>query len=113
VWEVSRGSITEHDLDPLDIGIPRTEIESLLGKDAAHNAGVARGVLAGDPGPVRDIVLLNAAAGLVAFDLANNPDLLTEPFVDRIGAKFAVAAATVDSGAAAAKLDEWVAATNR
>ncbi|MEP6478429.1 MAG: anthranilate phosphoribosyltransferase [Rhodoglobus sp.] len=113
VWEVSRGSVTEHDLDPLDIGIGRAEIESLLGKDAAHNAGVAMRVLAGEPGPVRDIVLLNAAAGLVAFDLANDPDLLTEPFVDRIGAKFAVAAATVDSGAAAAKLDEWVAATNR
>jgi anthranilate phosphoribosyltransferase len=113
IWEVSRGFVTEHDLNPTDLGIPRSEIQSLLGADATHNAGVARAVLAGTSGPVRDIVLLNAAAGLVAFDLAKNPELIRVPIVDRLRTGIAVAAEAVDSGAAAAKLDQWVAATNR
>lgn len=111
VWEVSRGSVTEHDLDPLDLSIPRAPIAALLGKDPEYNADIARGVLAGDTGPVRDVILLNAAAGLVAFELAGNPDSSREPFVARMAAKLQVAADTVDSGAALAKLDEWVAAT--
>jgi anthranilate phosphoribosyltransferase len=111
VWEVSRGSVTEHDLDPLDLGIRRAPIEALLGKDPEHNAGVARAVLAGESGHVRDVVLLNAAAGLVAFDLANDPDSLRQPFVQRMAAKLEVAAHAVDSGAASAKLDAWVAAS--
>jgi anthranilate phosphoribosyltransferase len=112
IWEVSRGSVTEHDLDPLDLGIPRTHISSLLGGDGAHNARIAREVLAGQQGPVRDIVLLNAAAGLVAFDLAQDPAQLQEPILERFRAKIAIAAETIDSGAAIARLDAWVAATN-
>ncbi|MCU1535039.1 MAG: trpD [Glaciihabitans sp.] len=112
VWEISRGSVTEHDLDPIDLGIPRAPIEALLGKDATYNAEVARGVLAGERGPVRDIVLLNAAAGLVSFELAQDADKLRDPFLSRLAAKLQVAAEAVDSGAAARKLDEWVAATN-
>ncbi len=112
IWEVSRGFVTEHDLDPLELGIPRADIQSLLGADPAHNAEVARGILAGEKGPVRDVVLLNAAAGLAAFDLANDPELLKVPIVQRLGDKLAVAASAVDSGAASAKLREWVAATN-
>ena len=111
VWEVSRGSVTEHDLDPLDLGIPRAPIESLLGSDAEANAAVARRVLAGEHGPVRDVVLLNAAAGLVAFDLARNPAELRDPFVERLGRRLETAAEVVDSGAAAAKLEQWAAAT--
>ena len=111
VWEVSRGSVTEHDLDPLDLGIPRAPIESLLGSDAEANADVARRVLAGEHGPVRDVVLLNAAAGLVAFDLARNPGELRDPFVERLGRRLETAAQVVDSGAAAAKLEQWAAAT--
>jgi len=112
VWEVSRGSVTEHDLDPLDLGIPRAPIEALLGKDPVYNAGVARAVLSGETGPVRDVVLLNAAAGLVAFDLANDADLVRTPFVERMRAKLVVAAEAIDSGAALAKLEQWIVATN-
>ena len=65
IWEVSAGSVTEHDLDPLELGVPRARIEDLVGGDGEHNAGVARRTWAGERGPVRDIVLLNAAAGLV------------------------------------------------
>ena len=112
IWEVSRGFVTEHDLDPLDLGIPRADIESLLGKDPEHNASVIRSVLAGEKSPQRDVVLLNAAAGLVAFDLAQEPDHLTVPILERLAGKLEVAASVVDSGAAAAKLEQWVAATN-
>jgi anthranilate phosphoribosyltransferase len=112
IWEVSRGFVTEHDLNPVDLGIPRAEISSLLGADPEHNASVARRVLAGEPGPVRDIVLLNAAAGISAFELAQDPDLNRVPILERLAGSMEQAAATVDSGRAAAKLDEWVAATN-
>jgi len=113
IWEVSRGFVTEHDLDPADLGIPRADIQSLLGADPEHNAGVVRAVLAGERGPVRDIVLLNAAAGLTAFELARDPEQLRQPILGRLAAQLERAAAVVDSGAAAAKLDDWVAATNR
>ncbi|MBC7591980.1 MAG: anthranilate phosphoribosyltransferase [Salinibacterium sp.] len=113
IWEVSRGFVTEYDLDPADLGIARADIQSLLGADPQHNAGVARAVLAGEPGPVRDIVLLNAAAGLTAFELAKNPDQLQQPILGRLAEQYERAAATVDSGLAERKLADWVAATNR
>ena len=113
IWEVSRGFVTEHDLDPRELGIERADIQDLLGKDPEYNAGVARRVLAGEHGPVRDIILLNAAAGLSAFALAQDPELQQQPIVDRLTAGIARAAEAVDSGAAAAKLEEWVAATRR
>lgn len=113
VWEVSRGSVTEHDLDPLDLGIERAPIEALLGGEPAENAEVARRVLAGEGGRLRDIVLLNTAAGLVAFDLARDPELVRKPFLDRLRARLSTASAVVDSGAAAAKLEEFAAATRR
>lgn len=110
VWEISRGLVTEHDIDPRDLGIERASIDDLKGGDAAHNAAVVRGVLGGDKGPVRDIVLLNAAAGLVSFELAAEPSSGQRPILERFADKIAVAAETIDSGAAIAKLDEWIAA---
>jgi anthranilate phosphoribosyltransferase len=112
IWEISRGFVTEHDLDPADLGIARADIESLLGADPGHNAQVARGVLAGQKGPVRDVVLLNAAAGLAAFELSRDPDLLQEPIVARLAVQLERAEAAVDSGLAEQKLADWVAATN-
>ena len=69
IWEVSRGQVKEHDLDPRDLGIARTTIDELVGGDAEHNAGIVHAVLGGERGPVRDIVVLNAAAGLVSLSL--------------------------------------------
>lgn len=112
IWEVSRGFVAEHDLDPLDLGIPRADIQSLLGADASHNAGVARGVLSGEPGPVRDIVLLNAAAGLVSYELSQEPEQLQRPILERLATQLERAAGVIDSGAASSKLEEWVKATN-
>jgi anthranilate phosphoribosyltransferase len=113
VWEISRGDVHEHDIDPGDLGIARASIDDLRGGDAAHNAAIARGVLAGEEGPVRDIVLLNAAAGLVAWDLARDAAEQERDIRTRFTEKLAVAAQAVDSGAATAKLDAWVAATRR
>ncbi|MCM3696427.1 anthranilate phosphoribosyltransferase [Microbacterium oleivorans] len=113
VWEISRGDVREHDLDPRDLGIPRAEIADLLGGDAEHNAGVVRRVLQGETGPVRDIVLLNAAAGIVSYRLFRDAGQLQLSFVERLAEAYAEAAAAVDSGAAAAKLDAWVAASGR
>ena len=111
VWEVSRGLVTEHDIDPRDLGIRRASINELVGGDAEHNAAVVHSVLAGEVGAVRDIVLLNAAAGLVAFDLANDPAQSQVNIIERFRTKMVVAAEAVDSGAATAKLAEWVAAS--
>lgn len=113
IWEVSRGSVTEHDLDPRDLGIPRSTMNDLVGGDPAHNADVVRRVLAGEQGPVRDIVLLNAAAGLVAYRLAEDPAQMQIGILERFAEQLEVARESVDSGRAAAKLDEWVAATQR
>ena len=69
-------------------------------------------MLAGDKGPVRDIVALNAAAGLVAFALAQDSSQREVPLLERLGEKLAVAYSTLDSGAAQTKLADWVAASN-
>lgn len=113
IWEVSRGAVTEHDLNPSDLGIPRSQISDLLGTTPDANAEVIRDVLAGKSGPVRDIVLLNAAAGLVAYELAIDPETIKVPITERLLEKTAIAATVVDSGAAAAKLTQWAAATQR
>lgn len=113
IWEVSRGAVTEHDLDPQELGIPRATLDDLRGAGPEHNASVARAVLAGEKGPVRDIVLLNAAAGLVAYSLAQDPSEAQESIVSRLKDKLAVAAQAIDTGAAIRKLDDWVAAAAR
>lgn len=112
VWEVSRGGLTEHDIDPRDLGIPRAEIRDLVGGTPEENAEVVRRLFAGEKGPVRDIVLLNAAAGLVAYDLASRPESVEQPLLERLADKLLIAADTIDSGRASAKLDDWVSATS-
>jgi anthranilate phosphoribosyltransferase len=111
VWEVSLGDVHEHDIDPRDLGIPLASIGDLIGGDPDHNAAVVRRVLDGEPGPVRDIVLLNTAAGLVAFRLFQDPAQAQRPILERLAEAKDAAAATIDSGAAAAKLTEWVEVT--
>ncbi len=107
VWVVGGGRVVRTTLDPLDLGIPRTTKDSLVGGGPPHNAQVVRDTFAGQPGPVRDIVLLNAAAAILAFE---GPD----PDADLAGqlvGPLERAAAAVDSGAATAVLERWVALT--
>ncbi len=112
VWEVSLGDIHEHDIYPPDLGLPLADLRDLVGGDPQHNAEVVRQTLGGQPGAVRDIVLLNSAAGLVAYRLFRDPTQVQRPILDRLAEALVTAAQTIDSGAAAAKLDEWIAATN-
>lgn len=113
VWEVTQGHIREHDINSVELGIPKASPEDLLGDSPAHNAKLARAVLAGEKGPVRDIVALNAAAGLTAFALAQNPGERDRNFLERLAEKLTVAYDTLDSGAAQKKLDDWVNASTR
>jgi anthranilate phosphoribosyltransferase len=68
VWELRDGEIDVWRLDPTALGLPPAGPEALRGGDPSVNAGLARAVLAGERGPHRDIVTLNAAAGLVVGD---------------------------------------------
>lgn len=105
VWVVGDGGATEEKFDPAGLGIPRSRPEDLRGGDAAHNAGVARALFAGEPGPVRDAVLVNAAAALAAADGSAGA------LDDRLRDGLARAADAVDSGRAKALLDRWVQVT--
>jgi anthranilate phosphoribosyltransferase len=104
VWLVRDGQVREERLDPADLGVAAAPPDALRGGDAPRNADVARRFLAGEKGPIRDAVLLNAAAALAAYDGVKGAlvDLLP-PAMDR-------AADAVDTGAAADVLDRWVAA---
>jgi anthranilate phosphoribosyltransferase len=108
LWEVSRGDTHEHDLDPRDLGIPLANISDLVGGDPAHNAGVVRDVLRGEQGPVRDIVLLNAAAGIVAYRLFQDASEVQRPILTRLAEAMDDAATAIVDGAASATLDRWV-----
>ena len=93
VFSIAGGRVTESIHEPEDFGVKRAHREDLIGGDAARNAGIVREVLAGVAGPRRDIVLINAAMGLVAAGAASD---LREGM--RMGA------AAVDSGRAQAIL---------
>ncbi|MFF5257400.1 anthranilate phosphoribosyltransferase [Actinomadura viridis] len=107
VWVVREGIATETVFDPADLGIPPAGPDDLRGADAEFNARVARGVFAGEPGPVRDMVLLNAAALMVAHDGTPPADGLT----GALRTAYARAAEVIDEGTAAATLDTWVKAS--
>ena len=113
LWEITRGGLTEHDIDPRELGLPRADISDLVGGTPDENALVVRRVFAGERGPVRDIVLLNAAAGLVAYDLAAKPESAERPLLERLSEKIDVAAQAIDSGAVEQKLADWAASTTQ
>lgn len=101
VAELNDGDIAVFEITPEDAGLKRTTLARLKGGDAAANAAAIRMVLQGEPGPFRDIVLLNTAAALIVADKVAN---LAEG-VER-------AARAIDSGAAMTALDRLIAATN-
>lgn len=104
VWVASAGTVTPATLDPARFGIAAVPPEALRGGDRAYNAAVVRDLLAGGArGGVRDAVLLNAAAAIAAYDG------LDRPLEDAVAAGLEISADSVDSGAALALLDRWVA----
>lgn len=105
VWRVHEGAVTESVVDPAELGIARGTTEALRGGDAAHNADVVRRLLGGETGAVRDAVLLNAGAALAVYD-----DPAAEP-ADALAAGIDKARDAIDSGAAKATLERWIAAS--
>jgi anthranilate phosphoribosyltransferase len=102
VWVVAEGQVSSCTFDPASLGLARSSLEDLRGADAPFNAAVARSVLDGAPGPVRDAVLLNAAAALAAYEGG------TGDLVDRLSAALARATEALSDGRAAALLNRWV-----
>jgi len=101
VAELKNGTIDSYTVQPEDFGLNRADISVLAVDGAEQSLAIVRGVLAGEPGPARDIVLLNAGAAIYAADLA-----------DSLAAGIKRAAEVIDSGEAAAKLDALVALSN-
>ena len=106
VWVVSGQVVTETTVDPTVLGITPVGAAELRGGDPVFNAGVVRELLAGKPGGVRDVVLLNAAAALVAHD-----GLTAGSLHDALARGLRLAAEAVDTGAARELLDRWVVAS--
>lgn len=101
LWVVRDAAVSQHRLDPRDLDVPLTEPEQLRGGVPAVNADAVRALVGGGGGPVRDAVLLNAAGAMVAHE---GP---AEDLHEQLRTAVRRAAATVDSGAAAALLDRW------
>ena len=101
VAEVREGNLHTYEVTPEEFGIERAPIEDISGGDAAANAGIIREILGGNKSPKRDVVLLNAAAALVAAGRA-----------DHVAEALPLAAQSIDSGAAAEKLEAMVRFTN-
>jgi len=106
VWIVRDGKVTEESFDPRHVGLELVPVEALRGGDPSFNAEVARRLLDGEQGPVRDAVLLNSAAALVALDPTQ------APLAEQLSAGMAKAAESIDSGSAKRSLERWVAASN-
>ena len=109
VWWVRAGQVTGRLLDPTRLGLELHPIEALRGGDAAHNAQVVRDTFAGAGGAVRDAVLLNAGIALALTCSDSGSD--DSAFHDDLREAMARAAEAIDSGAATAAVDRWVAAT--
>jgi len=101
VAELRDGQITTQTVQPEDFGLPRATLDELRVESPEESAEIIRGVLGGAAGPVRDIVVLNAAAALAVADAA-----------DDIAAGIPPAERAIDSGAAASALDKLVATSN-
>jgi anthranilate phosphoribosyltransferase len=115
IWEVSPGQVTGWELDPTKFGIKKATLEQLIGADAPHNARIARdlfaGITSGNLGSVRDIVILNAAGGVVAYQAAKNQELVGSELIYRFEAAIEHVTVALESGKAHAKLEHWVQAS--
>jgi anthranilate phosphoribosyltransferase len=97
-YKIGHGRLIEYEVDAIDVGLPRRTLAEIRGGSAAENALLTARVLDGEPSPYRDTAVLNAAAALTSADLA-----------ETIREGVALAQAAIDSGAARAVLDQYVA----
>lgn len=115
IWVVSGSKVTETDLNPADLGIELATVSQLIGGDAAENAQVARVVLdpetqlTGEQQAIRDIVALNASAGIAAYELHKNPNGFD--LHDELTKALAKTRSAIANGDALTKLNQWVSAS--
>jgi len=101
VSELTGGQVKSYNVRAEDLGIQKASLTDLRGGDSKRNAEIINGVLVGRNGPARDIAVLNAAAAVFVSGIASGlEDGITK------------AAEAIDSGSAAAKLQQWVGETN-
>jgi len=101
ICEIRNGQVYEYVLDPAVYGFANVTVEALSGGSPAENAVIAQSILAGEPGPRRDAVLMNAALGIMAAGAARD-----------FAAGLELAARSIDNGLARAKLEELIRFTN-
>jgi anthranilate phosphoribosyltransferase len=109
VWAACGGTVSEFLIDTGELGIARSGPGDLRGGDATFNAEVVRRVFAGQPGPVRDAVLVNAALALAAAALSTAEPVSTGTLIPAMRSGLERATSAVDSGAAADLLARWIA----
>jgi anthranilate phosphoribosyltransferase len=116
IWEVSPDQVTTWELDPVRLGLNRSSLEELIGGEPSQNAQIARDLFAGKTngnlGAIRDIVILNAAGGVVAYQTAKQPDLVGSELLHRFESAIQLVTAALETGSANSKLEQWVQATN-
>lgn len=116
-YEVSGGTVTRRLLTPEDFGVGRSTLAELRGADPVHNAARIRAILSGERGPQRDIIVANAALAIYAAQRAAQAAGQSIGGCVSNAASFLeaarIAANSIDSGAAAAKLTDFVAFTVR
>lgn len=114
IWVVRANEVEEQSFDPRDFGIGRATIDQLIGGDAKHNAEVARRLFAGEAlensQAIFDVVVLNAAGGMVAYQIAQGS---RASIADLFDPAIKSAKAAIESGAAQRKVVEWSAATQQ
>lgn len=117
VWQVSGGKVQEFRLNPADLGLKMVKKEQLIGGDAQFNALVAHKLVGLEQFPndaaVRNVVALNAAAGIVAYELAKDPNKASENLSSRFSSAITRAFDAIDSKQAHEKLKHWSAATQQ
>ena len=117
IWQVSGGVVSPAELNPVKLGLNRAETADLIGGDAEFNAQVARDLFArktsGNLGAVRDIVLLNAAGGVVSYQMAKDSSKAEVDLNTRFQDALQMVTTALDSGAAEVKLAEWITATSQ
>lgn len=120
IWDVTSGELRESLLDPSELGLQPATLDQLRGGDAQFNAQVVREILAGRSdgnfAAIRDVVVLNAAATMVAYDAAKQAKRfgdVNDSTSARIARALPVAYSSLDTGAAKSLLDVWVSISQR
>jgi anthranilate phosphoribosyltransferase len=114
IWVVFGGKVTETEFNPADLGLKTAQIEQLIGGDAAENADTARAIFGqstgfqGDRQAIQDIVALNAAAGMTAYQLSQMSSIDGFDLMNSMKKNLAEAKEAIHDGRALAKLNQWV-----